>query len=185
MHTARLHLRKPRHDDLEAFLAYRNDPLNLRLQPIAPMLPDDASRFLAAQSTLDSLADECWIMFAIERRQDARMVGEVGIYIEAASKRAGDIGWSLHHDHCGQGYATEAAQRLVEYAFVERGLLRVTASMSAHNSSSARLCQRLGMRLESTTPDAQCVAGEWHDVHHYVLTNRDWSGSGAPGGTRE
>jgi RimJ/RimL family protein N-acetyltransferase len=103
MHTERLHLRRPRHDDLDAFLAYRNNPLNVRLQPIAPMPPDDASRFLAAQSNLDSQADECWIMFAIERRRDARMIGEVGVYIEAAAKRSGDIGWSLHHDHVGQG----------------------------------------------------------------------------------
>jgi RimJ/RimL family protein N-acetyltransferase len=173
MQTQRLHLRRPRDDDLEPFLAYRNDPWNLRLQPIAPMPADDALRFLQAQSNLDSQADACWIMFALERRQDARLIGEVGIYLEAAARREGDIGWSLHRDHCGQGYAAEAAQRLLEYAFTERGLLRVTASMSAHNTASARLCRRLGMRLESTTPQAQCVAGQWHDVDHYVLTRGD------------
>lgn len=179
MHTKRLHLRKPRLDDLKPFLAYRNDPENLCLQPIEPAQEADALQFLIAQSKLDEHADNCWTMFAIERRDDKRMIGEVGMYIEAADKQAADIGWSLHRDHCGQGYATEAAKRLLEYAFTERGLLRVTASMSAHNTSSERLCERLGMRLESITANAQCVAGEWHDVRNYALASSDWSAPGS------
>jgi RimJ/RimL family protein N-acetyltransferase len=180
MHTERLHLRKPRVDDLEAFLAYRNDPANLRLQPIEPMSQADALQFLLAQAEMDWHADECWIMFAIERLQDRRMIGEVGIYVESAARRAGDIGWSLHRDACGQGYAIEAARRLVDYAFGETGLLRLTASMSAHNEASVRLCERLGMRREATASNAQCVDGDWHDVYQYGLSRNDWAGVSGP-----
>lgn len=176
MHTQRprIRIRRPRPNDLEAFLAYRNAPANLHLQPIEPMQETDALQFLIAQSTLDARADNCWTMFAIERLDDQRMIGEVGMYIEAAVKGAGDMGWSLHQDACGHGYATEAAQQLVGYAFAERGLLRLTASMSAHNAASVRLCERLGMRREATMPAAQCVAGDWHDVHRYVLSRSEW-----------
>jgi ribosomal-protein-alanine N-acetyltransferase len=176
MHTERLHLRRPRVDDLEAFLAYRNDPANLRLQPIEPMAYTDALQFLLAQSGLDRHADNCWIMFSIERLRDSRMIGEVGIYLESAVRHAGDIGWSLHRDACGQGYAIEAARRLVDYAFGERQLLRLTASMSAHNEASLRLCERLGMCCEATASEAQCVDGDWHDVHQYGLSRSDWAG---------
>nr|WP_314546037.1 GNAT family protein [uncultured Massilia sp.] len=175
MHTERLRLRRPGPDDLQAFLAYRNDPANLRLQPIAPMEEGQALAFLVAQSRLDVDADNCWTMFAIERIEDGRMIGEVGIYIEAAAEHAGDMGWSLHRDACGQGYATEAAKRLVDYAFAERGLLRLTASMSAHNRSSIRVCERLGMRREATASNAQCVAGGWHDVYRYALSHGEWA----------
>jgi len=176
MHTERLHLRRPRVDDLEAFLAYRNDPANLRLQPIEPMSQADASQFLLAQAGLDKHADNCWIMFAIERLRDSRMIGEVGIYVESAAKRAGDIGWSLHRDACAQGYAIEAARALVDYAFGERQLLRLTASMSAQNEACIRLCERLGMRREATASKAQCVDGDWHDVHQYGLSRSEWAG---------
>ena len=176
MQTKRPHLRRPRTDDLEAFLAYRNDPANLCLQPIEPMPRADALQFLLAQAGLEREADDCWIMFAIERRSDNRMIGEVGIYIESAARRAGYIGWSLHRDACGQGYAIEAARRLVDYAFDERGLLRLTASMSAQNAASVRMCERLGMRREATASEAQCVDGDWHDVHQYGLSRSDWAG---------
>lgn len=175
MHTERLHLRRPRVDDLEAFLAYRNDPVNLRLQPIEPMSQADALRFLHGQAGLDSHADNCWIMFAIERLHDRCMIGEVGIYLESDARRAGDIGWSLHRDACGQGYAIEAARRLVDHAFGERKLLRLTASRSAQNAASVRLCERLGMRREATASRAQNVDGDWHDVHQYGLSHRDWA----------
>jgi RimJ/RimL family protein N-acetyltransferase len=99
-------------------------------------------------------------MFAIERLQAHRVIGETGIYVEAAAGRTGDMGWSLQRDFFGQGYATEAAQRLIAYAFAERGLLRLMASMSALNASSVRLCERMGMRREATTRNAQRIAVE-------------------------
>jgi ribosomal-protein-alanine N-acetyltransferase len=162
--SSRLRLRRPTGADLPVFLAYRNHPDNLRFQPIAPMPQADAMRFLQAQCERADDADACWIMFAIERRADGRMIGEVGIYMDAASGRTGDIGWSLDRAFQGQGYATEAARLLLGYAFDERGLERVTASMHAQNLRSIRLCERLGMALEMTT------AGE----RHYALHAGDW-----------
>lgn len=132
-----------------------DDPANLRLQPIEPMSQADALRFLHDQAGLDTHADNYWIMFAIERLHDRRMIGEVGIYLESEARRA---------------------RRLVDYAFGERKLLRLTASMSAHNAASARLCERLGMRREATASRAQNVDGDWHDVHRYGLSHRDWAG---------
>jgi ribosomal-protein-alanine N-acetyltransferase len=128
-----------------------------------------ALQFLEAQSQLDADADNCWIMFAIERLEDKRMIGEVGLYIVAASRGAGDMGWSLQRDFQGRGYAAEAARWLVAHAFGERRLQSLSASMSAHNSASARLCERLGMRLDATIAKAQRVGDDWHDVRRYVL----------------
>jgi RimJ/RimL family protein N-acetyltransferase len=162
-------IRRPHAADLQAFLDYRNDAENLRLQPIQPIQAADAAAFLMAQSNLADDADNCWIMFAVERSEDQRMIGEVGIYIEAATKQTGDIGWSMNQAFCGHGYATEAARLLLDYAFNERKLQRVTASMSAHNLRSIRLCERLGMRLEKTMRHAQPVGDGWHDVHQFVL----------------
>lgn len=174
MQTERLRIRPPGPDDLQAFLAYRNDPENMRLQPIAQMQEAEALRFLVAQSALDRHADNCWIMFAIERREDGRMIGEVGMYIEPAAKRAGDMGWSLHRDFQGRGYAAEAAAWLVDHAFRDRGLLLLSASMSARNTPSVRVCEHLGMRLESTECNAQQVGAERHDVLRYVLPSSEW-----------
>jgi hypothetical protein len=72
---------------------------------IEPMSQADALQFLLAQARMNRHADNCWIMFAVERLQDNRMIGEFAIYVESAARRAGDLGWSLQRDACGQGYS--------------------------------------------------------------------------------
>jgi [ribosomal protein S5]-alanine N-acetyltransferase len=50
--------------------------------------------------------------------------------------------------HWGQGFATEAGQALIRYAFDEIGLTEVRGSTDEPNLASRRLMERLGMRYE-------------------------------------
>jgi [ribosomal protein S5]-alanine N-acetyltransferase len=175
-YTDRLVIRRPSQDDLHAFLAYRNAHENMRLQPIDPMPEADALTFLAKQAELTSDADNCWLMFAIELRESGRMIGEVGMYIESASKRTCDIGWSVNPDFRCRGYATEAAKWLIDYAFSERQVRRITSSTSTQNAASVRLMERLGMRREGTTRESRLVHGAWHDEHLYAMLRAEWQG---------
>jgi len=134
----------------------------------------DALRFLAGQAELPSDADNCWRMFAIELKDDGRMIGEVGIYLESASKQTGDIGWSLNQTSRGRGYATEAAECLLDYAFKGRQLHRVTANTSAQNTTSVRLMERLGMRREGTMLESLLLRGAWHDEYLYAMLCSEW-----------
>ncbi|CAG9185052.1 hypothetical protein LMG32289_05839 [Cupriavidus pampae] len=176
VYTDRLVIRRPRQEDLQAFLAYRNAHENMRLQPIERMPHAEALKFLAKQAELTSDADNCWLMFAIELRESGGMIGEVGMYIESGSKRTGDIGWSLNRAFSGQGYATEAAKWLIEYAFGERRLHRLTSNASTQNTGSIRLMERLGMRREGTTRESMLVHGVWHDEHRYAMLSTEWHG---------
>jgi RimJ/RimL family protein N-acetyltransferase len=55
-----------------------------------------------------------------------------------------EIGWSLHPDSFGQGWATEAAAAMLAHG-LSHGLRRVWAVMWAHNAPSAGVCRRIGM----------------------------------------
>ncbi len=48
----------------------------------------------------------------------------------------------------GQGYATEAAQAMVDYAFQHLRLKRVIATTTYENSASMGVMRKLGMRIE-------------------------------------
>lgn len=62
-----------------------------------------------------------------------------------------EIGWHLHPDAWGRGYATEAASAAVGDAF-SRGQRRLIADTHTDNHPSQAVCRRLGMRhLGSTT----------------------------------
>lgn len=55
-----------------------------------------------------------------------------------------EIGWHLHPQAWGNGYATEAGARLVEHAW-QHGLTEVYAVVYAENTASRAVCRRLGM----------------------------------------
>lgn len=61
-----------------------------------------------------------------------------------------EIGWHLHPDAWGQGYASEAAARVLAHAFAA-GLPRVLAVTQPANGASQRVCRRIGMEHRGRT----------------------------------
>ncbi len=55
-----------------------------------------------------------------------------------------EVGWHLHPDSWGRGYATEAARAVLDLAFGE-GLVEVYAVVRPGNEPSLAVCRRLGM----------------------------------------
>jgi RimJ/RimL family protein N-acetyltransferase len=67
-----------------------------------------------------------------------------------------EVGWHLHPDSWGHGYATEAARAVVDRAF-DDGLLEVYAVVRPGNEPSLAVCRRLGMQpLGRTTRWYSC-----------------------------
>ena len=55
-----------------------------------------------------------------------------------------EVGWHLHPDAWGHGYATEAGQLLLDHAW-SHDLARVFAVTYPENAASMAVCRRLGM----------------------------------------
>ncbi|MGB5950995.1 MAG: GNAT family N-acetyltransferase [Ornithinimicrobium sp.] len=62
------------------------------------------------------------------------------------------IGWLLHPEHVGQGWASEAAGAMLRYAR-SQGHRRIWALMWASNVASAAVCARIGMQDLGTGVD--------------------------------
>jgi RimJ/RimL family protein N-acetyltransferase len=56
-----------------------------------------------------------------------------------------EVGWHLHPDCWGRGYATEAARAVIQRGF-EAGIPEVYAVVRPGNRASAAVCRRLGMQ---------------------------------------
>jgi RimJ/RimL family protein N-acetyltransferase len=56
-----------------------------------------------------------------------------------------EVGWHLHPDSWGHGYATEAARAVIHRGF-SAGVPEVYAVVRPGNSASVAVCTRLGMR---------------------------------------
>ncbi|MGM1063335.1 GNAT family N-acetyltransferase [Saccharothrix sp. Mg75] len=105
---------------------------------------------------------------------DGRVIGEVSLKWVSAVHRQGEVGYLLHPDHHGHGYATEAAAALLHLAFANLGLHRVVACCHARNEPSWRVMERLGMRREAHYRHHEVFKGAWADGLVYAILDEEW-----------
>ena len=74
-----------------------------------------------------------------------------------------EVGWHLHPNAWGHGYATEAGQRLLQHAW-SQGLPQVLAVTYPQNTDSQAVCRRLGMTALGLTEDYYDVSCELFSI---------------------
>ena len=88
--------------------------------------------------------------------------------------RQGEIGYALHTDYQGKGYASEAAREILRLGFEDLGLRRICAILDDRNGPSALLLERLGMRREGHLIECAFFKGEWANEYIYALREDEW-----------
>lgn len=172
--TKRLIIRRMAETDLLDFLAYQTHPEVLRYTPIEPLTQERATQFLARQAVVEISDEGGYIVFAIHHVGDVKIIGEIGINFLPKAQSKGEIGWSLHPNYQGCGYATEAAQVLLTYGFRHHNLHRITSICDTRNTASYMLMERLGMRREGHLKQSQLIQGAWQDEYIYALLVEEW-----------
>ncbi len=79
------------------------------------------------------------------------------------------IGYKIHKNHHGQGYATEAVLALCEKMFDEGHLHRIEAYIQLDNKPSIALAEKCGFRFEGISREYAYMKGKWVDHLHYSL----------------
>ena len=90
-----------------------------------PYAQSDAEQFISRFQTASS-ADPDHV-FALALRADDRLIGVIGLH-EARSFLRAEMGYWLGKPYWNQGYASEAARRLVRYGFETLNLNRIHAA---------------------------------------------------------
>ena len=90
----------------------------------------------------------CWQMFGhgglmIELRASGQCIGQVGIN-HGPEFPEKELGWLLYEGFEKEGYATEAARALREWAFKDLQLTTLVSYVDPGNLSSIAVAQRLG-----------------------------------------
>lgn len=88
--------------------------------------------------------------WAVQRREDGRVVGTVLLVRLPDGDGEVEVGWHFHPDAWGHGYATEAARGAIDWGF-RRGLEEVLAVVRPGNTASTAVCRRLGMEPQGLT----------------------------------
>ena len=174
--TARTTLRRLSTDDVAAFQAYRTDPEVGRWQGWSPMSGSEALAFLARMRRAPLFVPGEWCQVGIalrkpvDRGDEGRLIGDIGLGVDPAHPRTAQIGFSLHRRWQGQGLAAEAVAAACALLFEHGRIRRIEAVADTRNTSSMRLLERLGFRLEGT--EEALFRGLPCREHHYVRESR-------------
>jgi len=175
LETDRLVLRPYALDDLDFLHDLERRDETARYLYNEPLSLDGTRALLerrAAMTTIDGEHDELALV-AIVKASGVR-VGHVMLRRTSREHRQGEIGYVLHPDHQGHGYATEAAALLLRLGFEELGLHRIVGRLDARNEASAKVLERLGMRREAHLRENELVKGEWVSELVYAILADEW-----------
>jgi [ribosomal protein S5]-alanine N-acetyltransferase len=177
--TKRLIVRPLTHKD---FLTWRDGYLN-RLpsqntfdpgpRPQEKTTREVFSKTLKASKKLR--ASDLIYFFGIFHRETGEMVGGIDLLvIQRLQFQYANLGYEIHNQHWGQGYAVEGARAALEIAFRDLHLHRVEALMEKNHKASRKVASRLGMKREGVRRGYFFTGKSWMDADVYAITAEDF-----------
>ena len=164
--TERLALRPWDTSDAEAALkVYGANDVARWLAPAMDQVPDLAAMRLVLQQWVaeDARMTTPAGRWAMEDLQDGRLLGGATL-LPLPPDDEFEIGWQLHPDAWGHGYASEAGLAMARWAF-DQGIEQVIALVRPTNSRAAAMVRRIGMEWIGETE-------KYHDLRLQVFRLR-------------
>lgn len=180
METSRLILRKWKSEDLQPYADLCADAKVMRY--FVTPLSFEESRSREQANIIDNLiAERGWGFWAVELKSTGQFIGFVGLHYQDENSGIPnapfvEIGWRLASEHWGLGYAPEAAQKALEFAFEELDSPKVYAFTTKTNLPSQRVMTKLGMTDTKQDFNHPKVAADHPLVRHclYGITKQQW-----------
>jgi len=109
-----------------------------------------------------------------EIRRDSEFAGLIALKeIDRWNKKT-EIGYWLAPQYEGQGIMTKCCNTLLDYAFQKMGLNRVQIKAGIGNSSSSRIPEKLGFKLEGIERSGEKFSDHYIDLEIYSMLKLDW-----------
>jgi RimJ/RimL family protein N-acetyltransferase len=137
--TERLMLRRFTEADLDCFLAYRHDPVVARFQSWSMLSEDEAIAFIHEMSTAPIGIPREWFQIAIALQASNRLIGDIGIQVSDHDTTTVEVGFTLHREEQGEGYAREAVQALINSLFGRKYITKIIGITDSRNHPSINL----------------------------------------------
>jgi RimJ/RimL family protein N-acetyltransferase len=178
--TERLLLRPLTEADVDDVFAYQSIPDVVRHLPWPLRTHDESREHTVKRAGFTRLQGNSGaIVLAAELvgpdGSAGRVIGDFSIILQSSENAQVEVGWVLHPDYQGKGYATEGASAILDLAFGELGAHRVRAELDPANTASAAVCRRLGMRHEAHFVECEIFKGGWGDLDVYAILDREWT----------
>jgi len=175
--TERLIIRDYMEKDLQGYFRLKHDPKTMYyLQDIQLADESEAEREFREILEDQKSPNRMFYFFHVELKETHEIMGSSGYTVKDITPvgKLVHAGYFFYPQYWGKGYASEAFQRILQFAFEENGVYRVTTGCLAENVGSERVMQKCGLIREAVHLD-----WEWHDGKmktrlEYRLLKPEW-----------
>ena len=144
LETQRLLLRTMDESDFAALYLIFTDP-NVMAAFNHPLFThEQMQRWL--ERNLDHQKEYGYSLFSVILKETGELIGNCGLE-QMEDMNAAELGYDLRSDFWNQGYATEAARAVRDYAFDLLKLPQLISLIRVGNLSSRRVAEKVGMTL--------------------------------------
>lgn len=133
-----------------------------------PYSLDDALSWM--EHHYDNFMEDLSYEFAVTDKETGELYGAIGLSNNKHFNQ-GEIAYWIGEKYWGKGYATEAAQSIVKFAFEEKKLHKVFARYFSSNPASGKVMEKIGMKQEGILKDHIIKDGKYEDLVYYGLIN--------------
>lgn len=152
IYTERLHLRTWKDEDVAAIHAIMQDlDVNYFLQ--RHNLDQLSQIESIAVKSSETISKNGYGYFICQHKLTKKVIGMVGLnFVDIKEEHfpCYTASWIFKKDCWGKGYATEAAQALIEYGFHHLNIPKIYACTTWNNTASEKVMERLGMEFVKT-----------------------------------
>ncbi|KQS72034.1 GCN5 family acetyltransferase [Rhizobium sp. Leaf371] len=179
--SPRLVLRAPHEDDIDALAHLAN---NANIATMVSRMPHpytvaDAADFV--RRTNAGTIGKC--VYAITKADTGAFLGCCGVEPHEDGRTA-ELGYWLGEPHWNKGYATEAAQALIDMAFRTRDIAQLDARCRVMNVASRRVIQKCGFQYQGGGMVGSLALGGMVPVEWFRLDRKTWISLRSWGGGR-
>ena len=157
-------LRAVARDDLPRFVEWFSDPdVRRHLDMYLPFSLAQEERWF--ENLLERMEKRETVMFTIETRDDDAHIGNVSLFSINWKDRHAELGITIgDKDYWNRGYGTDAIRTILELAFDEMNLHRVTLRVHADNTRAIRAYEKVGFQHEGALRESVFRDGAYLDM---------------------
>jgi ribosomal-protein-alanine N-acetyltransferase len=93
-------------------------------------------------------------------------------YIEY--RKSWEIGYAILPENGGQGYGSEAAKLIFQFAFEKLDAHKVVGMCNSSNTHSAAIMERIGMTKEAVFKEELFWRNQWIDQYYYSILEKEF-----------
>ena len=168
---SRVRLTPPQPDDQAVFASWTHDDEYMRLLDDDPVRPQSVPTF----GSFGEATKHDDFYFHLRTIEGDQLLGFVVLFNLKWRNQTAELAIGIGaKEYRGKGYGQDALNLILNYAFSELCLRRVSLTVLEYNARAIRAYERVGFQREGAHRQAVCRDGQYFDLLLYGILREEW-----------